>query len=164
MQRIAIFPGSFDPITNGHLDIIKRASGLFDKIIVGVLKNFDKNYCFSIEKRIGYISKVIKDIKNAEVKSFDGLLVDFAESEGAGFLIKGVRTSADFEYEYKMAAINNHLAPGIETVVLIAYKDTYYISSGLVKQVAELGGDISGMVPVEISQDIIEHFFNGGRL
>jgi pantetheine-phosphate adenylyltransferase len=154
-MKIAVYPGSFDPITNGHLDIIKRGAKVFDKIIVAVLVNVDKKYLFESEERVELIKKVTSGIENIEVRSFNGLLVNFLKECNTNVILKGLRTASDFEYEFQMAFINNELDSNIETVCMMSSSKNIHISSSTVKQVAKFGGDIRGLVPNEIVSDII---------
>lgn len=157
-MRIAVYPGSFDPITNGHLDIIKRASRIFDKVVVGVLINKNKRPEFSAEERISLIEKVTADLKNVEVASFDGLLVDFARQYGANVIVKGLRTVDDFEYEFQMALLNKTLDSECETMFMMTDSKYSYISSSMVKELASYKGDLAGLVPVEIIQYIKDKY------
>ncbi|BCZ48071.1 phosphopantetheine adenylyltransferase [Clostridium gelidum] len=154
-MKIAVYPGSFDPITNGHLDIIKRGSKAFDKIIVAVLVNVDKKYLFEIDERVQLIKKVTKDIENVEVRSFNGLLVNFLKECNSNIILKGLRTTCDFEYEMQMSFMNSELDSDIETVCMMASSKNLHISSSGVKQVAKFGGNIKGLVPSEIVSDIV---------
>ncbi|AQR93958.1 pantetheine-phosphate adenylyltransferase [Clostridium saccharoperbutylacetonicum] len=154
-MKIAVYPGSFDPITNGHLDIIKRGAKVFDKIIVAVLVNVDKHYLFSIDERVELIKKVTKDISDVEVRSFDGLLVNFLKECNTNVILKGLRTTFDFEYELQMAFMNSELDGNIETVCMMSSSKNLHISSSCVKQVAKFGGNIEGLVPSEIVSDIM---------
>ncbi|WP_297427358.1 pantetheine-phosphate adenylyltransferase [Clostridium sp.] len=154
-MRIAVYPGSFDPITNGHLDIIQRGSKVFDKVIVAVLVNVDKQYLFRSDERVELIKKVTKDIENVEVRSFNGLLVNFLKECNANVILKGLRTTLDFEYEMQMAFMNSELDSDIETVCMMSAAKNLHISSSCVKQVAKFSGNIEGLVPNEIVSDII---------
>ena len=146
-MRIAVYPGSFDPITNGHMDIVKRASKLFDKVIIGVLDNSSKKPMFSCVERKEMIDENIKDIHNVSCDVFSGLLVDFAKQNGANVIIKGLRTVADFEYEFQMALLNKTLNPECETMFMMTDSKYSYISSSMVKDVAKYNGELDGLVP-----------------
>ena len=154
-RDIAVYPGSFDPITLGHLDIIKRASSLFGKLIVVVMVNPNKNYSFSAEERVELIKKSVAEFKNVEVEYSSGLLADYAKQKGAKAIIKGLRALSDFEYEFQMALTNKQLNPDVETVFLTTTSDYMYLSSSMVKQIASMGGNISGFVPDAIHKQII---------
>lgn len=155
-QKIAVVPGSFDPVTNGHLDIIRRTAKLFDRVYVCILRNSAKKTLFSADERVELVKRVTGGIPNLEVESFDGLLVDYAHSRGAGFIIKGLRAVSDFEYEFQMAQTNKSLRPDIETFFISTGRSYSYLSSSIVKEVARYGGPISDFVPKEIEKDIIE--------
>jgi pantetheine-phosphate adenylyltransferase len=159
-MRIAVYPGSFDPLTNGHLDVIERASRQFDKLIVSVARNPSKNPLFSEEERVDIIKHATKDIPNVEVGYFDGLLTDSVESIGANTIIKGLRAMADFEYEFQMALMNRHLNPHIETMFLMTHSKYAYLSSSMVKEVFMLGGDISELVIPYVKNKLKEKFQN----
>lgn len=154
-MSIAIYPGSFDPITNGHMDIIKRGAKVFDKVIVGVLVNVDKKHLFEIDERVKLIERVTKDIENIEVVSFNGLLVDLLKEYNANVILKGLRNSTDFEYEMQMAYINKELDSSVETICMMSSPENLHISSSGVKQIAKFGGNIEGLVPKEIISDIL---------
>ena len=144
---VAIYPGSFDPITNGHLDLIQRGSRLFDRLIVAILRNETKSPLFSVHERMDMLKEVVKAYPNVEVDSFDGLLVDFAAKRSAQVLLRGIRAISDYEYELQTALMNRRLRPGLETVFLLSNEAHSFISSRLVKEVFGLGGKISGLVP-----------------
>ena len=155
-MRVAIYPGSFDPVTNGHLDIITRGSKVFDKLIVGVLVNIDKVGLFSIEERVELIKRVTSHLENVEVDSFNGLLVDLAKKNNARVILKGLRAVSDFEYEFQMALMNSQLDAEVETLFMTTSAANSFLSSSSVKQVAKFGGDIKGLVPDEIIDDVIK--------
>ncbi len=156
-MRIAICPGSFDPVTKGHVDIIRRASKLFDKVIVVVMVNFNKpDSYFTADERVNLIRKSISDIENAEVDTSGGLLADYAESKGACAVVKGLRAVTDFEYEFQQALTNKKLNPNLETVFMTTNAENMFLSSSIVKQVCEFGGDIKEFVPEEVCDDIIK--------
>ena len=161
-MNIAIVPGSFDPVTNGHLDIIKRTSELFDVVYVSILSNSTKNPLFTVEERIELINRVTKGISNVKVESFTGLLVDYAREKKAKFIVKGLRAVSDFEYEFQMSLTNKQLAPEIETFFITTNSKYSYLSSSIVKEVARYSGDLTEMVPQEIIQDIQDKM--GGKL
>jgi pantetheine-phosphate adenylyltransferase len=145
---VAIYPGSFDPLTSGHLDLIERGSRLVDRLIVAILRNENKQPLFSVEERIGMIHEVLdKRYPSVEVEGFNGLLVDYAAERGASLIFRGIRAISDYEYELQMALMNRRLRPEIETVFLMAGEAYSFISSRLVKEVFRLGGNISGLVP-----------------
>ncbi len=150
MQVTAVYPGTFDPITNGHLDIIGRGVRLFDQVIVALLKNADKEPLFSLSERLEIVGNAVRQFPNVRVESFDGLLVDYARKRGARAIVRGLRALSDFEYEFQMALMNRRLGPDIETVFMMPSEAYSYVSSRLVKQVVGLGGDASGLVPQEV--------------
>jgi pantetheine-phosphate adenylyltransferase len=147
---VALYPGSFDPITNGHLDLIERGSALFDKLTVAVLRNDEKEALFSVADRIEMLTEVVQGFPNVEVGSFDGLLVEYAAHCGASVILRGIRAVSDYEYELQMALMNRRLRPDIETVFLMASEAHSFLSSKLVKEVIRLGGKITGLVPPSI--------------
>jgi len=157
-MRTAVYPGSFDPLTNGHLDVITRSSKLFDKIIVGVLTNSFKSCTFSMEERIGFINKMTGDLKNVQVIGFSGLLVDFAKENGASVIIKGLRALSDFEYEFQMALVNKNQYPEVETLFMSTSSEYMFLSSSVVKELAKHNGKLDGLVPKEIEYDLYNKF------
>ncbi len=159
-MRIAVYPGSFDPVTIGHLDIIKRASKLYDKVIVGVLNNASKSPVFTAEERKEMIDESIVGMSNVSCDVFSGLLVDFAKQNNASVILKGLRTVADFEYEFQMALLNKALNPEYETVFMMTNSQFSYISSSMVKEVAKYQGELEGFVPVCIAEKIKAKFKN----
>jgi pantetheine-phosphate adenylyltransferase len=154
----AIYPGSFDPITNGHLDLIERGCCLFDKLIVAILRNETKQPLFSVEERIEMLGEVVNCYPNVAVDSFDGLLVDYAAENGATVLLRGIRAISDYEYELQMALMNRRLRPDIETVFMMASEAHSFISSRLVKEVFGLGGNIEGLVPPSVEVRLRKRF------
>ena len=145
-MRTAVYAGSFDPITRGHEDLIKRSLQFVDRIIVAVATNVSKQALFTLDERVAFIRAAVGDDARVDVRQFNGLLVDFAREVGASLIIRGLRAVADFEYEFQMSLMNRHLAPGLETVFMVPSLDTTYISSSLVREVARFHGDISGLV------------------
>lgn len=146
-MNIAVYPGSFDPCTNGHLDIIRRVSGIFDKVIVAVLCNSSKTPLFSAEERVEILKNATADIPNVEVISFSGLLVDFMKEHNANIVVKGLRAVSDFEYEFQMALTNRKLCDDIETLFISASTEYMFLSSSIVKEIASYDGDLSGLIP-----------------
>jgi pantetheine-phosphate adenylyltransferase len=153
---VAIYPGSFDPFTNGHLDLIDRSSHLFDRLVVAILRNEKKQPLFSVPERQDMMAKALADYPSVEVDSFEGLLVDYAARKKATVILRGIRAISDYEYELQMALMNRRLHPEIETVFLLASEAYSFISSRLVKEVAGLGGAVSGLVPPIVEQKLIE--------
>ena len=150
--RIAIYPGSFDPLTSGHVDIIERGSKIFDSIIVAILVNAEKVPLFTENERIAIIREVFKDYKNVQAETFNGLLVDYAQEKNATVLVRGLRAVSDFEYEFQMALMNRHLAPGLETVFMMPDEKYTFVSSRLIKEVFTLGGEVTGLVPPVVEE------------
>jgi pantetheine-phosphate adenylyltransferase len=155
-SRIAIYPGSFDPLTNGHVDIIERGSRIFDSIIVAILANVEKTPLFTERERIDTIREVFKGRDNVKVETFNGLLVDYAKQKQAHVIVRGLRAVSDFEYEFQMALMNRHLEPSLETVFMMPAEQYTYISSRLIKEVFTLGGEITGLVPPVVEQQLRE--------
>jgi pantetheine-phosphate adenylyltransferase len=160
--RLAIYPGSFDPITNGHVDIIERGLRLFDRVVVAVLRNETKAPLFSAAERVQLIRDVFRDRPGLEVDTFEGLLVDYAAARGAAVIVKGLRSIADYEYESQMALMNRRLRPAIETMFLMPAEPYAYTSSRLIKEVCRLGGDIRGLVP-PLVEDRLQRTFAAAR-
>ena len=152
MPTLAVYPGSFDPLTNGHVDIIERGARIFDRIIVAVAINAEKTPLFSVDERVGVIREVFRGNTTIEVDTFGGLLVDYARHQGASALIRGLRAVSDFEYEFQMALMNRHLEPTLETVFMMPAEQYTYLSSRLIKEVFSLGGAVSGLVPPTVEQ------------
>lgn len=151
---IAIYPGSFDPLTNGHVDIIRRGARLFDRIVVGVLLNIEKSPLFTVNERVDLARQVFRDTANVEVDTFDGLLVDYARRKRATVIVRGLRAISDFEYEMQMALMNRRLNPEVETVFMMPAEPYTYVSSRLVKEVVALGGSVTGLVPAVIEDSL----------
>lgn len=163
-MKTAVYPGSFDPVTYGHIDIIRRASKIFDKLVVAVMVNMDKKPWFSIEERTALLKKAVGDIENVEIVGFEGgLLVDFAAKHNAEVIIKGLRAVSDFEYEFQQALTNSKLNPGIETLFLTTSSENMYLSSSIVKHVGILGGDISPFVPECVKDEILSRIRQRSR-
>lgn len=160
MNKTVICPGSFDPVTFGHLDVIKRAAKMFDHVIVAVLVNSTKSPCFSIEERMEFLREVTDGIDNVEIVSFKGLLAEYCRQRGVDAIVKGLRAVSDFEYEFQMALTNKKLNPQLETIFLTADADSMYLSSSMVREVASMGGDISNFVPPCIHDRIVERINN----
>jgi len=149
-EIVGVYPGTFDPITNGHLDLILRGSHIVDRLIVAVLRNEHKKPLFSVSERVEMLQEVVQGIPNVEVDSFDGLLVDYTAHQGATVILRGIRAISDYEYELQMALMNRRLAPDIETVFMMAGEAYSFISSRIVKEVIGLGGNIGGLVPPSV--------------
>ena len=157
-MRTALYPGSFDPITNGHLDVIQRAAGLFDRLIVAVARDNAKNSLFTVEERVALTSEAIAGIRNVEVMPFDGLLVNFANKLGACALVRGLRAVSDFEFEFQLALMNRKLEPNLETMFLMPREEFTYISSRLVKEIGRLGGNIEPFAPANVVAALKQRF------
>jgi pantetheine-phosphate adenylyltransferase len=159
-DHVAIYPGSFDPITNGHVDLVRRTLRVFDKVIVAIATNPDKDRSlFSVEERLAMINEVFSDMKSrAEADSFQGLLVDYAERKRSKVIIRGLRAVSDFEYEFQMALMNHRLKPQLETLFMMTGESEFYTSSRLVKEVVSLGGDVSGLVPDNVLRKLKQKF------
>jgi pantetheine-phosphate adenylyltransferase len=150
--RLALFPGSFDPLTNGHVDIVLRCAHLFERVVVAVLVNPDKRPLFTPHERVTIIREVFREYPNVEVDSFDGLLVDYARRRRASAIVRGMRAVSDFELEFQMALMNRHLEPSLETVFMMPAEQYTYLSSRLIKEVFSLGGDVRGLVPAVVER------------
>ena len=157
-MAIAIYPGSFDPVTNGHIDIIRRASGLFDKLYVGVLMNSSKNPLFSIDNRVTMIKEAIGDLSNVEVVSYDGLLVDYCRSNNITAIVRGLRAITDFDYELQIAQTNKVMEPHVDTVFLTTSLEYAYLSSSIVKEIASYHGNIDKLVPSNVKKALEERY------
>jgi pantetheine-phosphate adenylyltransferase len=157
-MRRAIYPGSFDPVTNGHLDVIERARKLFDEVVVAVAHNDEKQPLFSLEERLELLRETAGRIDNVRIAEFKGLLVDFAKAEKAGAVIRGLRAVSDFEFEFQMALMNRKLEAGVETIFLMPKEEYTYLSSRIVKEIARLGGDVSSFVPARIAKALSRKF------
>jgi pantetheine-phosphate adenylyltransferase len=162
-MKICVYPGSFDPVTNGHLDIIDRAAGLCDQLIVAVLVNSSKAPMFTLEERVSLLHCVLKDRPNVQVESFSGLLVDFMKEKGANAIIKGLRAVSDFEYEFQMALLNKNQNPDIETLFMMSNVNYSYLSSSIVKELVKYGGNIKDLVPECIRNEIVQKFKKAGE-
>ncbi len=158
---VAIYPGSFDPITNGHLDLIERGSRMAERLVVAVLRNSAKKPLFSVEERLEMIREAVTKHSNVEVASFEGLLVEFASQHSANLILRGIRAVSDYEHEWQMALMNRRMRPEIETVFLMASEEYSFISSTVVREVASLGGSIEGLVPPSVEQRIRRRFQEG---
>ncbi len=156
MERIAVYPGSFDPVTNGHMDIIRRSARTFDKVYVAVLVNSSKKPMFSTEQRMEWIRRAAEGLDNVEVDTFSGLLVDYMKDKGARFIIKGLRAVSDFEYEFQMALMNHKLSKDIETLFMMTSAKYQYLSSSIVKEIARHGASLDGLVPDILSDEILK--------
>lgn len=154
-MKIAVYPGSFDPITNGHMDIITRSSHVFDKLIVSVVVNPNKKSFFSIQERVDFIKRAVKNLPNVEVDHFEGLLVDYVNDQKANVIIKGLRAISDFEYEFQMALMNRKLNSNFETMFMMTSSEYSFLSSSMIKEVCRLGGCIRDLIPEPILNDVV---------
>jgi pantetheine-phosphate adenylyltransferase len=165
MNRVAVFPGSFDPMTNAHLDVAARAARLFDRLVIGVLNNPRKQPLFTVEERVRLIRESVADLgEHVEVVGFDGLTVAFARAQGAGFIVRGLRAVSDFEAELQMALTNRKLEPSVDTTFLMTALEFGYVSSTLAKEVASFGGDVGPMVPGPVAAALRERLASTARL
>ena len=164
-MKTVICPGSFDPVTMGHLDIIRRSAKMFDKVLVVVMTNYHKRntYVFSADERVDLLNRCTRDMENVEVEQYDGLLAEYARQKNAVAVVKGLRAVSDFEYEFQQALTNKKLNSELETIFVTTTAENMFLSSSVVKQVCELGGDISNFVPEEIRDDIIKRISRGER-
>ena len=158
-MKIGIYPGSFDPVTLGHIDVIKRASALVDHLIIGVLKNSSKTPLFSAEERVELLRRTTQDIPNIEIESYDGLLVDFADTKNADVIVRGLRAVTDFEYELQLAQTNRKLNPKVDTVFLATSVEYAYLSSSIVREIARYNGNIEKFVPENIIEDVYNKMY-----
>lgn len=162
-MRVAIYPGTFDPVTNGHIDIIKRSARLFDQVIIAVARDNYKNTLFTLDERVDLMRSVIKDMDNVQLELFKGLLIDYSESKGAVTIIRGLRAVSDFDYEFQMALMNKKLNGRVETMFLMTDQKYSFLSSSIVKQVSELGGCVKGLVPEEVEQALTAKYAERNR-
>jgi len=161
MDITAIYPGTFDPVTNGHIDIIARAARLYNEVIVAVAVNSNKSPLFDITQRVALLEEVTANFDNVRIVGFDNLLVDFAKQQNAGVILRGLRAISDFEYEFQMAGMNRRLSPELETVFLTPAEQYEFISSSMIKEIARLGGDVSSFVAKVVQDHLIEKFNRG---
>ena len=162
-MRIAVYPGTFDPVTFGHLDLVERGRKHVDRLILSILRNEDKRTLFTVDERAAFLREAVSAWDNVEVDAFDGLLVDYAKRTGASLILRGLRAVSDFEYELQMAMMNRRLAPDLETAFLMPNEAFSYVSSRLVREVARLGGDVSGLVPPAVAKALAKKFGRGTR-
>ena len=155
-MTLAVYPGTFDPVTYGHLDLVERGSRLADELVIAILRNEDKQPMFTVDERMEFLREAVAKYPNVSVDSFDGLLVDYARRRGASVILRGLRAVSDFEYELQMAMMNRRLAPSLETAFLMPNEAWSYVSSRLVREVARLGGDVSGLVPPNVARALKE--------
>jgi pantetheine-phosphate adenylyltransferase len=158
MKIRAVYPGTFDPVTNGHIDLIRRSAHLFDHLVIGILENTDKTPLFTVEERIVMLEEVVKGQKNVSVVCFGGLLVDFAQQIGASVIVRGIRAVSDYEYELQMALMNRRLSSRVETVFMMPAETYSYLSSRLVREISRLGGSVRGLVPRQVERRLIAKY------
>lgn len=158
MNIAALYPGTFDPITNGHIDLAQRASRIFDRVVVAVAANKGKAPLFSLEERVSLASKALKDLPNVEVLSFETLTVDCARASGAAVILRGLRAVSDFEFEFQLAGMNRHLGPELETMFLTPSEKYAFLSSSVVREIAKLGGDVSSFVPESVRAALVRKY------
>jgi pantetheine-phosphate adenylyltransferase len=163
MKKIAVYPGSFDPITNGHLDLIHRALEFVDQLIIAILTNPEKSPLFSVKERMRLIEQVLKIDHRIQLDQFDGLLVEYVKKKGAGIILRGLRAVSDFDYEFQMALMNRRLEPTLETIFLVPAEQYTYVSSRLVKEICQLGGSVTGLVPPKVEQEMKKKFERRGN-
>jgi pantetheine-phosphate adenylyltransferase len=161
MKSCAIYPGTFDPVTNGHLDLVARASSLFDRVIVAIAVNSGKQPLFNIDERVALMQKVVAQYPGVEVIGFDNLLVECADEQGANVILRGLRAVSDFEYEFQLAGMNRHLSPNLETLFMTPAEQYAFISSTMIREIARLGGDVSAFVPGIICNELSKKFNSG---
>lgn len=155
-MKIAVYPGSFDPVTNGHVDVFKRAAELFDHLVVAVVHNVYKQALFTLDERVEMLTEITQDIPNISIDSFSGLLIDYVRKKEAKAIIRGLRTVSDFEYEMHMAMMNSHLCPDVDTIFIMCNPQYFFVSSTGVKEAALLGGSVSGLVPAVIEERLMQ--------
>jgi pantetheine-phosphate adenylyltransferase len=158
MDTRAVYPGSFDPVTNGHIDLIQRSAALFDKVIVAILRNTEKTPLFTVDERVSMLEEAVQDLKNVSVTSFAGLLVEFVEQVGASVIVRGIRAVSDYEYELQMALMNRRISSKVETVFMLPAESYSFLSSKLVKEIAQHGGPIHGFVPTGVEKRLYGKF------
>jgi pantetheine-phosphate adenylyltransferase len=159
----AVYPGSFDPLTNGHLDLIARGARIFDRLVVAILQNSEKSPLFSVSERVEMLTEAVESFENVSVATFNGLLVEFVLEQRAQAIVRGIRAISDYEYELQMALMNRRLAPGVETVFLMADEKYSYVSSRLIKNVFELGGSVEGLVPQTVIRRLMARVDTNGK-
>ncbi len=154
MKILAVYPGTFDPVTNGHIDLIRRSAALFDDVIVAILENTEKRPLFTVDQRVGMLQQAIQGLANVSVTKFTGLLIDFAERVGAAVIVRGIRAVSDYEYELQMAMMNRRLSSRVETVFMMPAEKYSYLSSRLVKEISQFGGSVRGLVPPAVEKQL----------